>query len=192
MQTTYPLKIQEMRSKGKQPRFYVSFPLALAAAIGLEGGEMSASAVFDGDLFKLFDGGWCGNLRGLVEVRPTGGPVPQTPWDLSLYACSGKGPYGAARHRAEVPFPVSVPLRAYRAGNGKRWFGLIVDGWMTGLAVRGERTPRNRPAPATRVPENGSKLIEGRRPRSLAYRGKKRRFSPRFPCPGSKLSNGNY
>ena len=39
MQTTYPLKIQEMRSKGKQPRFYVSFPLALAAAIGLAGGE---------------------------------------------------------------------------------------------------------------------------------------------------------
>jgi len=39
MQTTHPLKIQVMRSKGKQPRFYVSFPLALAAAIGLEGGE---------------------------------------------------------------------------------------------------------------------------------------------------------
>ena len=39
MQATYPLKIQEMRSKGKQPRFYVSFPLALAAAIGLEGGD---------------------------------------------------------------------------------------------------------------------------------------------------------
>jgi hypothetical protein len=39
MQTSYPLKIQVMRSKGKQPRFYVSFPLALAAAIGLEGGE---------------------------------------------------------------------------------------------------------------------------------------------------------
>jgi len=28
-----------MRSKGQQPRFYVSFPLALAAAIGLVGGE---------------------------------------------------------------------------------------------------------------------------------------------------------
>ena len=28
-----------MRSQGKQPRFYVSFPLALAAAIGLEAGE---------------------------------------------------------------------------------------------------------------------------------------------------------
>jgi len=39
MQTTYPLKIQAMRSQGKQPRFYVSFPLALAAAIGLAGGE---------------------------------------------------------------------------------------------------------------------------------------------------------
>ena len=39
MQATYPLKVQEMRSQGKQPRFYVSFPLALAAAIGLEGGE---------------------------------------------------------------------------------------------------------------------------------------------------------
>ena len=39
MQTTYPLKVQAMRSKGKQPRFYVSFPLALAAAIGLQPGE---------------------------------------------------------------------------------------------------------------------------------------------------------
>jgi hypothetical protein len=39
MQTTYPLKVQAMRSKGQQPRFYVSFPLALAVAIGLEGGE---------------------------------------------------------------------------------------------------------------------------------------------------------
>jgi len=39
MQTTYPLKVQVMRAKGQRPRFYVSFPLALAAAIGLEGGE---------------------------------------------------------------------------------------------------------------------------------------------------------
>lgn len=35
MQTTYPLKIQAIRSQGQQPRLYVSFPLALAAAIGL-------------------------------------------------------------------------------------------------------------------------------------------------------------
>jgi hypothetical protein len=39
MQTTYPVKIQASRSKGQQPRFYVSFPLALAAAIGVEPGE---------------------------------------------------------------------------------------------------------------------------------------------------------
>src|SRR5437867_796458 len=34
MQTTYPLKVQAIRSQGQQPRLYVSFPLALAAAIG--------------------------------------------------------------------------------------------------------------------------------------------------------------
>ena len=39
MQTTYPVKVQAMRSQGKPPRFYVSFPLALAAAIGLEAAE---------------------------------------------------------------------------------------------------------------------------------------------------------
>src|SRR5487761_2178459 len=39
MSTTYPLKVQAMRSQGQQPRFYVSFPLALAVAIGLQGGE---------------------------------------------------------------------------------------------------------------------------------------------------------
>jgi len=39
MPTTYPLKIQAIRSKGQQPRLYVSFPLALAAAIGLEPGD---------------------------------------------------------------------------------------------------------------------------------------------------------
>ena len=30
MQTTYPLKVQAIRSQGQQPRLYVSFPLALA------------------------------------------------------------------------------------------------------------------------------------------------------------------
>ena len=39
MKTTYPLKVQASRSQGQQPRLYVSFPLALAAAIGLEPGE---------------------------------------------------------------------------------------------------------------------------------------------------------
>ncbi len=39
MQTTYPLKVQAIRSRGQQPRLYVSFPLALAAAIGLNPGD---------------------------------------------------------------------------------------------------------------------------------------------------------
>ena len=38
-ETTCPLKIQALRSQGQQPRLYVSFPLALAAAIGLEPGD---------------------------------------------------------------------------------------------------------------------------------------------------------
>ena len=37
--TAYPLKIQAIRSQGQQPRLYVSFPLALAVAIGLEPGD---------------------------------------------------------------------------------------------------------------------------------------------------------
>ena len=40
MQTTYPLRVQAIRSKGQQPRLYISVPLALAAAIGLEPGEL--------------------------------------------------------------------------------------------------------------------------------------------------------
>jgi hypothetical protein len=40
MQTTYPLRVQAIRSKGQQPRLYISLPGALAAAIGLEPGEL--------------------------------------------------------------------------------------------------------------------------------------------------------
>jgi hypothetical protein len=36
---TYPLRVQAIRSKGQAPRLYVSFPMALAAAIGLEPGD---------------------------------------------------------------------------------------------------------------------------------------------------------
>ena len=39
MATAYPLRVQAIRSRGQHPRLYVSFPLALAAAIGLEPGE---------------------------------------------------------------------------------------------------------------------------------------------------------
>ena len=39
MEATYPLRVQAIRSRGQKPRMYVSFPLALAAAIGLEPGD---------------------------------------------------------------------------------------------------------------------------------------------------------
>ena len=54
MQTTYPLKVQAIRSRGQQPRLYVSFPLALAAAIGLEAGETVQWELLDrGELHLL-------------------------------------------------------------------------------------------------------------------------------------------
>jgi hypothetical protein len=39
MQAKYLIKVQMIRSKAQAPRFHVNFPLPLAAAIGLEGGE---------------------------------------------------------------------------------------------------------------------------------------------------------
>ena len=39
MQTKYAVKAQVVRSKAQAPRFHVNFPLPLAAAIGLAGGE---------------------------------------------------------------------------------------------------------------------------------------------------------
>ncbi len=40
MPTAYPVRIQAIRSRGQNPRLYLNFPLALAAAIGLEQGEL--------------------------------------------------------------------------------------------------------------------------------------------------------
>jgi hypothetical protein len=39
MSTAFPLRVQAIRSRGQKPRLFVTFPLALAAAIGLEPGE---------------------------------------------------------------------------------------------------------------------------------------------------------
>ncbi len=36
---SYPLKIQAIRSKGQNLRFYVYLPMPLAAALGVTGGE---------------------------------------------------------------------------------------------------------------------------------------------------------
>lgn len=53
MPTTYPLKIQAIRSQGQQPRLYVSFPLALAVAIGLEPGDAVQWELLDRDELHL-------------------------------------------------------------------------------------------------------------------------------------------
>jgi hypothetical protein len=36
---SYPLRIQAIRTKGQNVRFYVYLPMPLAAALGIEGGE---------------------------------------------------------------------------------------------------------------------------------------------------------
>lgn len=53
MQTTYPLNVQAIRSQGKQPRLYVTFPLALAAAIGLNPGDRVQWELLDRDELHL-------------------------------------------------------------------------------------------------------------------------------------------
>jgi len=63
MSTTYPVKVQASRSKGQQPRFYVSFPLALAAAIGLEVGETVQ--------WELLDRGELHLIRPVVPATTT-------------------------------------------------------------------------------------------------------------------------
>jgi hypothetical protein len=47
MKTTYPLKVQAIRSGKQQPRLYVYFPIPLAAAIGLEAGEQVQWEILD-------------------------------------------------------------------------------------------------------------------------------------------------
>ena len=39
MQAQYVMKVQAIRSKQQEPRFYVNIPLPLAAALDLEAGE---------------------------------------------------------------------------------------------------------------------------------------------------------
>jgi hypothetical protein len=51
--TTYPLKIQAIRSKGQNPRMYVSFPQALAAAIGLNPGDQVQWELLDREELHL-------------------------------------------------------------------------------------------------------------------------------------------
>lgn len=61
MPTSFPLRVQAIRSRGQNPRLYVSFPLALAAAIGLEPGEEVQ--------WELLD-------RGELHLRRPNAPAP--------------------------------------------------------------------------------------------------------------------
>ena len=47
MESTYPLRIQAMRAENKSPRLFVTIPLALAAAIGLEPGDEAQWELLD-------------------------------------------------------------------------------------------------------------------------------------------------
>jgi hypothetical protein len=50
---TYPLRVQVIRSRSQNPRHYVSVPLALAAAIGLEPGEQVQWELLDQGELRL-------------------------------------------------------------------------------------------------------------------------------------------
>ena len=39
MPTSFPLRVQAIRSRGQNPRLFITFPMALAVAIGLEPGD---------------------------------------------------------------------------------------------------------------------------------------------------------
>ena len=54
MQAKYELKVQAIRSQKQQARLYVYFPLPLAAAIGMEAGEIVQWELLDrGELHLL-------------------------------------------------------------------------------------------------------------------------------------------
>lgn len=53
MQAKYAVKVQVVRSKTQAPRFHVNFPLPLAAAIGLEGGEEVQWELLDREELRL-------------------------------------------------------------------------------------------------------------------------------------------
>jgi hypothetical protein len=54
MPTSFPVRVQAIRSRGQNPRLYLNFPLALAAAIGLEPGEVVQWELLDrGELHLL-------------------------------------------------------------------------------------------------------------------------------------------
>ena len=50
---SYPLRIQAIRTKGQNVRFFVYIPMPLAAALGIEGGEDVSWELLDRDELHL-------------------------------------------------------------------------------------------------------------------------------------------
>ena len=51
--TQYPLKVQAIRPKGSRPKLYVYIPIPLAAAMGLNPGDMVQWELLDRDELHL-------------------------------------------------------------------------------------------------------------------------------------------
>jgi hypothetical protein len=60
------------------------------AAEKREGGVLSGCAVIDGDGCRENEGQESDGIDGALNLRSPGGPVPQAPWDLSLWRCSSR------------------------------------------------------------------------------------------------------
>jgi hypothetical protein len=46
-QVTFPVKVQEMRSKNQKPRYYIYIPVALSSALGISPGEEMSWELLD-------------------------------------------------------------------------------------------------------------------------------------------------
>lgn len=46
-QPTFPVKVQEMRSKNQKPRYYIYIPVALSSALGITAGEEMSWELLD-------------------------------------------------------------------------------------------------------------------------------------------------
>ena len=46
-QVTFPVKVQEMRSKNQKPRYYIYLPVALSSALGISPGEEMSWELLD-------------------------------------------------------------------------------------------------------------------------------------------------
>jgi hypothetical protein len=53
MPTPFPVRVQAIRSRGQNPRLYITIPMALATAIGVEPGEQMQWELLERDELHL-------------------------------------------------------------------------------------------------------------------------------------------